>query len=277
MAVYQGHNSGGNHNYNAYIYDNCTWYLHFHKNFELAYVMEGQTELLRNGESFLLKPGQFALLLPHEFHGYRTPEHSRVWVGVFSADFVGSFAKMLENKRADKPVFTCEAPVLEFLRSFLLTSQPQEVLMLKSALYAVCSAFMQQVTLTDVSQDHGFVQRVLTYLSENFRKEATLEEFARLSGYTYHYVSRQFHRHFPMHFKQLLNIYRTEFARDQLLYTEESITRIALLSGYQNSRSFNRAFLAQMGMTPTEFRGSRVLPGPVTYPQQPIFRQPAKK
>ena len=270
MVIYQGHNSGGNHNYNAFFYDNCEWYLHFHKNFELAYVVEGQTEVLRNGEHFLLNAGDFALLLPHEFHGYRTPVHSRVWIGVFSADFVGGFAKMLENKRTNTPVFTCEAPVLDFLRQTLFVGQSRDVLMLKSALYAACSAFLRVVTLVDTPRDNGFVQRVLTYLSENFRWDASLDAFAELSGYTYHYVSRQFHRHFPMHFKQLLNIYRTEFARDQLLYTEQSITRIASLSGYQNSRSFNRAFLAQMGMTPTEFRSRRSLSAPVTYPPRPL-------
>lgn len=270
MAVYQGHNSGGNHNYNAFFYDNCEWYLHFHKNFELAYVVEGQTELLRNGESFLLNAGQFALLLPHEFHGYRTPEHSRVWIGVFSADFVGSFAKMLENKQADTPAFTCDALVLDFLRQTLFEGQTQDVLMLKSALYAVCSAFLRAVTLVDTPRDHGFIQRVLTYLSENFRRDASLEAFAELSGYTYHYVSRQFHRHFPMHFKQLLNIYRTEFAADQLLYADHSITRVASLSGFQNSRNFNRVFRAQMGMTPTEFRNSRSLSALVTYPERPL-------
>lgn len=270
MAVYQGHNSGGNHNYNAFFYDNCTWHLHFHKNFELAYVAEGQTELLRNGETFLLHTGEFALLFPHEFHGYRTPVTSRVWIGVFSADFVGSFAKMLENKRANTPVFTCDAPVLDFLRQYLITTEYRDVLMLKSSLYAVCSAFLQAVTLVDTPRDNGFVQRVLSYLAEHFRKEASLEEFARLSGYTYHYVSRQFHRYFPMHFKQLLNIYRTEFARDQLLYTDLSITRIAALSGFQNSRSFNRVFLGQMGMTPTQYRSHRSLTDPVTYTEKPL-------
>lgn len=270
MIVYQEHNSGGNHNYNGYFYRDCQWYLHFHKNYELAFVLEGQTELALNGRNFLLDAGSFALILPHELHAYRSPGHSHVWVAVFSADFVGSFARMMENKRAASPVFTCSTPVLAFLRQRLITEEKQDVLMMKSALYAVCSEFLRQAALEDAPRGPGFAEQAIAFVAENFQREITLQDLAQAFGYEYHYVSRQFHRHFSMHFKQFLNVYRTEFARDQLLHSDCSITEIALQAGFQNSRSFNRVFLEQMGMTPTQFRSRRQLNAPVSYQDQPI-------
>ena len=33
MIIHQEHNSLGNHNYNAFFYENCDWFYHFHKNY----------------------------------------------------------------------------------------------------------------------------------------------------------------------------------------------------------------------------------------------------
>ena len=270
MALYQQHNSGGNYNYNAYFYNDFQWYLHFHKNYELAYVLEGQTELTVSGQSYTLREKEFALILPHELHSYRTDGHSKVWVAVFSADFVGSFAQFMGHKRSDSPVFQCSGPVLSFLCSNLIIEQRQDVLMLKSALYAVCSEFVRQAPLEESDRDPGFAEKTLMFVSEHFTRDVTLKDLAESFGYEYHYASRQFHKHFPMHFKRFLNLYRTEFARDQLLYTENSITQIALLSGFQNSRSFNRAFLEQMGMTPSQYRSQGSVTHPVDFQQEPL-------
>lgn len=269
MVIYQGHNSGGDHNYNAFFYDNCEWYLHFHKNYELAYVLEGQVELTRNEEKFTLAAGESALLFPNEFHAYHTPEKSRVWIAVFSADYIASFAKMMENKQAKSPCFFCSEPVISFLQHSLITEKRQNIWMLKGALYAVCSEFSASANLQTVYKDENFARQTLDFFAAHFQDEVTMAELASSFGYEYHYVSRQFHRHFHMHFKQMLNIYRTEFARDQLLHTDRTVTDIALSSGFQNSRTFNRVFLEHTGMTPTQFR-SRKLSEPVQFLQEPL-------
>lgn len=269
MVIYQGHNSGGNHNYNAFFYDNCEWYLHFHKNIELAYVLDGTVELVQNGTTTTLKKGSFALILPHVMHSYRTPDSSRVWIAVFSGDYVPDFAKSIENKRAQQLSFVCEEPVLDFLRQYLITENTPDILMLKSALYAVCSAFLRTAQLQEISSNATFAQQAISYVSEQFQGDASLQEMAKKFGYEYHYASRQFHRQFNMNFRQFLNLFRTEFAQEQLLHTDLSITQIALAAGFQNSRTFNRVFLEQMGMTPTQFR-NRQLNTPVIFPSTPL-------
>lgn len=270
MVVYQRHNSGGSHNYNAFFYENCDWYPHFHKNFELAYVLEGSVELTQNATPVLLEQGSFALTPPHVIHSYHTPHTSRVWIAVFSADFVPDFAKQLEQKTAKPQGFSCEPTVLDFLMQHLITDARQDVLMLKSALYAVCSAFLHHVQLMERISDNGFSQQAIAYVSQHFQSDISLQSLADRFGYEYHYASRQFHQQFHMNFKQFLNMFRTEFAREQLLQTDLSVTQIALISGFQNSRTFNRVFLEQTGMTPSHFRSCQSLNTPVSYTQTPL-------
>ena len=103
-------------------------------------------------------------------------------------------------------------------------------------------------------KENSFIYDVISYMEQNFQKEISLATIAESLGYEYHYLSRQFHNHFHMNFKQFLNIYRIDFAMDQLLHTDSSITDIAHASGFQTVRTFNRAFLEQTGMTPSEFK-----------------------
>ena len=63
----------------TYIYDYNSWEfnsLHFHKNYEITYVLSGQVEMTLNGIKTLLSAGDFVLIFPNEFHAYRTPKAS---------------------------------------------------------------------------------------------------------------------------------------------------------------------------------------------------------
>lgn len=256
MIVHQQHNSLGNHTYNAFIYKNCEWFYHFHKNYELIYIFSGEVELTLDDKSYLLTQDTFALILPNEFHAYHTPESSLAWVGVFSADFVSEFDKLTQNKRASVPIFSCEKHIRDYLLKYLITEKTPDTLLLKSTLYACCREFANKVSLRDTKNENSFIGGILAYISENFREEITLATAAEALGYEYHYLSRRFHNHFHVNFKQFLNIYRADFAREQLIHTDAEITEIAYLSGFQTTRTFDRVFREQTGMTPSAFRNS---------------------
>ncbi len=254
MVVHQTHNSLGNYSYNAFIYDNCEWFYHFHKNYELVYVLAGAVEMTRSGKVFLLQEGTFALVLPNELHSYRTPDTSRVWVGVFSQDFVGEFDRMTRDKQAVDPRFTCKDVQRQYLLDGLITESPVELLAMKSLLYAACGSFLAQAELVETGGERDFVGKVTRYVEEHFAEDTTFNLLAEALGYEYHYLSRRFRQHFGMHFRRFLNMYRIEQAGQQLLYSAQSITDIAYGVGFQNLRTFNRVFIQHTGMTPTEFR-----------------------
>lgn len=254
MIVHQAHNSLGNFSYNAFFYDDCQWFYHFHKNFELIHVLSGQVELTLGGRLFCLEAGDYGLILPNELHSYRSPNGSRAWVGVFSADFVDGFDRLVKGKQAKDPRFRCEGALDGYLKALLITQEPPALLTMKSLLYGACGAFLAQVTLEEVTPGRDFLWEVTRYLTQNFREPVTFSKMAEALGYEYHYLSRQFHRHFGMSFRSLLNAYRLDEARRRLLSTDESITRIAFETGFQTVRTFNRAFVKEQGLTPSQFR-----------------------
>ena len=95
--------------------------------------------------------------------------------------------------------------------------------------------------------------QILEYVSQNFQEDISLQSIARALGYNYQYLSKIFNRTMNINFKTLVNHYRFEYARQQLLNNpEKSISEIAFESGFQSIRSFNRIYREISGSTPNQ-------------------------
>ena len=73
-------------------------------------------------------------------------------------------------------------------------------------------------------------------------------------GYEMHYLSRVFSANVKINLRRYINLYRVDAAKERLINSENGIAQIALESGFQSIRNFNRVFSASTGMTPVEYR-----------------------
>lgn len=255
MFFHQAFNSVGNHSYNAVFYENVFWDYHFHKNYELIYVLEGKVESIISDRSMLLEAGDFAICLSNEIHSYRSIGDSRAWVCVFSGDFVHSFDKVIEGKAGKEYRFRCSQPVMTYLKECLITETMPNLLRLKSCLYVICDEFLAQTELVDRSEKNlGLMNAISDYVSENYCKKITLAQIAEQLGYNYCYLSKAFHKIFRMSFASYMNTYRFGKACELLIETERSITDVAMESGFQSIRSFNEIFCQMAGVSPGKYR-----------------------
>ena len=255
MIFHQPHNSQSSHSYNAYIYQDLEFQPHFHRNFEVIYVFSGQVEVNINGRNTLLTAGDLAFCLSNEIHQYRTPEHSATWVGVFSGDFVPEFEKSIRGKTGRNCRFHCSESTLAYLKEHLFHAGPPDFYSLAASLYMLCGEYLRQITLTDRScREYALMNDTVDYISQNFRRRLTLAEVARALGYDHCYFSKIFHSAFGVCFSDYLNTCRFNAAAEALLTSNDSITAIALESGFQSIRSFNEVFRKKAGMTPAQYR-----------------------
>ena len=252
---YQMMNSIGNYRYELIIYEQFHFEYHLHRFLELAYVLEGELMATINGRECAIRAGEMAFIFPNFFHSYRTPQHSRVAMFIVSNEFLPSFTKKIENREADSYVFRPSQPVRNFFDSMLLDRETPNELQIKAAFYAVADAFLQSNALSEAKTDAGDVtHRMLSYVSENYRENITLKSMARDLGYDSHYLSRRFNAALNINFRHYLNLYRVDRACMLLHETDRDITSIALESGFQNLRSFNRAFLRVTNEQPAQYR-----------------------
>lgn len=249
---HQPHNSRGNFNFNAFIYSSTGYKDHFHRNFEVIFLLEGQVDITINGELHHLHPGDLALIAPWEIHSFTVDEKSRLWVGVFSKDFISKFAHKEEGRQFAP--FRCDAEAEEFLRTHLFREEEPPRYLLMACLYLICDQCLKHAKEKEHSEQSALRNLILHYVDEHYTEQITLQQAAEVLGYEYHYFSRLFHDCFEMNFRAFINIYRFDLASEMLSETEKEISDIAMESGFQSLRNFNRIFKTLSGNTPQDYR-----------------------
>ncbi|WP_286829402.1 MULTISPECIES: helix-turn-helix domain-containing protein [Kordiimonas] len=84
--------------------------------------------------------------------------------------------------------------------------------------------------------------------------ELTLGQLAAHMGMSRHLLSEVLNKGVGRSFYDYVNELRVAAASDILLQSEKSIIDAAFDAGFNNKASFNRAFKAQLGMTPSQYR-----------------------
>lgn len=257
MIFHQPLNSLSNYNYNIALYTDTIWNFHFHKNFELIYVLSGKVSCTVNNQNTILEKGDFGLCLPCDIHKYVPEKDSEYWVLVFSEDFVRFFSNQIRDKRATRFGFRCDKEVEMYVRHRIIKDKAPSILTLKSCLYALCEQYINCIKLEKKNNESmDFMSYIIDYISKNFSKNISLKTVAKLLGYNYNYMSRCFHNVFSMNFSDFVNVYRFEAAVDLLENTEKNIIDITYESGFQSVRTFNNYFKKTTGMTPSEYRNA---------------------
>ena len=240
------------YNYVPRIYNKCNFMPHFHKNFEMIYVESGMLDATIDGTSAVWTAGTIALLLPDQIHSFVSREPNKVWIGVFSADYVLEFAEFVDKKSAVSPVFTCDTRILELLKSQLFTAEVPDNFALKAWLYAACAEYSKCSELVPQKKSGSTIaHKILSYVSENFRENITLDSIAHELGYDKNYLSRCQHQIFHVNFRQLVNSYRLNCAKKLLHRRNTSIAEAALEAGFGNVRNFNRLWKDEYGKSPS--------------------------
>ena len=273
ISAHQKQNTTGGANYNVCTYRNCAFPPHFHKSFELAHLTRGSASFTVRDKTYPLQTGDFVMVLPFEAHAFSVGADGQLTVTVFSADLAGAFAQAVSGMQGETPVFRCSEAVCRFCAD---ASEPDtyagipdtaDLLRVQARLYAVCAEYLSAVRLRPRDRTTDALPRLLGYLEENFREDISVSRAARAIGYSERSLSAILRDTLQLSFRALLNQYRFEYASRMLRSGACSITDVALESGFQSVRTFNRVFRALGGQSPRQ--ALRTGPAPAALqPQQ---------
>lgn len=102
-------------------------------------------------------------------------------------------------------------------------------------------------TLNDLMQ-------VISYIDKNYAEQVNINELAKQFGFSYGYLARSFKKSFNVTIKQYITMERIEHCLSDLIYTNISITEIALNNGFPSLEAFNREFFQKYKITPLNYR-----------------------
>ncbi|MBR2650458.1 MAG: helix-turn-helix domain-containing protein [Clostridia bacterium] len=241
---------------------------HIHQFPEIILVLEGELEIIVDGRVELARAGDVIVVQPFRLHGFRTPRFCRMWMIVFSNDFISDFSE--ENELllyGERAVFTPSPEVLALLKHRMPYTLERLVLCdkaqyrrIKAALYAVYENYFSTASLTGSGESAyktEILSRVIAYLREHYSESVSLVGVARALGYNPEYISHCLSALRGMNFRALVNCLRLDKAKNLLITSDRTVVDIALECGFSCERSFHRVFREMSGMTPGEYRRIR--------------------
>ncbi|MBQ8814258.1 MAG: helix-turn-helix domain-containing protein [Lachnospiraceae bacterium] len=245
---------------------------HMHALVEFIYVTSGEMQLGFPDAVFLLHPGDFAVVFPCQIHNLTTlTEKADYTIAVCSKELSADFNDILFNQSTINPVIPAEmlpGDIRDLM--YELSSYEKKSLdnprLIKSIISLILARTLSLMNL-DTRSDHSestLVAQALNYVYTHFREELSLDTLARELGVSRYAVSRIFTSVVKVKFTLYVNSIRVDFAKQLLRNTSQSILDIALESGFETLRSFNRVFKSITGSTPLSYRKAKLTVSPGT-------------
>lgn len=98
------------------------------------------------------------------------------------------------------------------------------------------------------------LKKIFNFIEQNYRDSISLADIASVAGFTESYFCRFFKGATGRTLVEYLNEYRCHIARRRLENDSDSITEIALESGFSSVSYFSRTFKSYFGVSPNTYR-----------------------
>lgn len=101
------------------------------------------------------------------------------------------------------------------------------------------------------------ISLVMKYINENYDSDISVEELAKICGFSKPYFASTFKEIFGTTPKAYVNTLRIAKAKNLLEFTDTPLKTIAVSSGFKSLNTFFCAFKKSTDMTPSEYRNLR--------------------
>ncbi len=244
---------------------------HYHENFELLYLMNGNLSVMADSEHYDLKPGDMILINNNQKHSYIGDKNT--FIGRFSI----SYSMTVKLLKRNLVLFWCNSAVdnneaYRELRSVInqifirirgkesgrdiyiqgLYYQMLYILTNNFLLTPNDNRYQKQYNITD-----DRIEQIFQYIRLNFRNNITLQDLSEHLYLSPAYISKYIKKKCDISFLELLHSVRLGHASADLLYTDSSIIKIAMDNGFASLGAFNKVFLKAYKMPPAEFRRNK--------------------
>ena len=234
--------------------------LHVHEVVEIIAVTAGTALVSIGGEACRLDPGDVAVvfpLIPHSFD--EVGADTRGITAIFPPDIIPEYGGTFRGMVPDEPVLRagCAGP-----DSRLAVSRLQELSM--EADLPLCMAYLHLLLAGTIHSfryrpvydynERNLGARIIHYISDHACEDITLESAARALGISVSHLSHFFAQKMRINFRRFINAIRIEKARLLMRDPNLTLTVICGACGFNNMRTFRRAFLQEIGCLPSELQ-----------------------
>ena len=250
---YQNENFNGEYDFRSNFHNGWEMSANLHEYSEILYCKNGEGRVIINGETINIKTHELVWIPPNYIHRFDCP-NAEVICAVFSNDLIPLFFKALEGRHF-RVSSVCVEELAYFLDGFH-NLKKSDYLIVSGYLNLICAKVIKCSSFENPRYTDGVLyQKIISYVSENYTNDITLSQVAKMFGYNEKYLSYTLHDLTGVNFRQLLNFYRINHAKNLLSNSKnKNIGQIAMECGFGALNTFNREFKRVVGMTPRAYR-----------------------
>lgn len=250
---------------------------HLHYYVEIVYMREGTAKAFVDSDVFEVNAGELLIVFPNRIHRFEDLQYKNQYdLFIVNPDIVPELSSRLVSEMPQNPVIRDAyknerlislIKILSDAKNFPIAYRDS---LIKGYFLAFFAEVLDMLTMRSNKPDENQAMRtVIRYCSHNFTKDLSLtilEEELHLSKY---YISHLFGDKLGIRFNDYINSLRISEACRLLRISDMSITEIASASGFGTLRTFNRAFIKQIKMSPSEYKKNNrgTSPTSVSVPQ----------
>lgn len=254
---YEIFRDGSNSPYFKEVENNECW-LHFHRNMEMLYVVEGEMKGTISGKDYAFSADDIVFIPNYYSHTFSTPEYSKVIILVIPYDIANDFQDLFKNsqfahKLGDK-VFN--RSVLDILKLMQKHYDKNSLLFNKGCINSLIGLLMGNYQMIPICPNHNLnlIIDVLEYIDKNYYKKLTLSHLAQTFGYNKDYFSKVFNKCVGINLNAYINRIRIENALNIIKKNyNRNIVEISMECGFDSAATFYRTFQNFYHKTPLEY------------------------
>lgn len=232
---------------------------HFHSSLEIFCVESGEITLLIDYERHILRAGEICVIFPGQIHSYETQPkgNNRGFVLLLGSNLLGETFSELSGKIPECPICRVDSLHSDCVSAVRLLREggDGDYRIRKAYTGVFLARYLQNAELIVAEgESMDILYKLVYYMEKHFREDLSLEKIAGALFVSRYKLSRIFSNVFKMRFNDYLNGLRINLAMQLMDGGAGSLASVAYEVGFDNVRTFNRAFKKQCSMTPKEYR-----------------------
>lgn len=239
---------------------------HLHHHIELVYMLEGSSKAFIESQSYDLHAGDIFITFPNQIHHYQKVAEEKSIVLIFPPDICPEYKTIFTGYLPRSPLIkgSYNSKNLLFLFENIITQNEclssHSKFILKGYFLVLLGQLFEILDFDPVTSGQAdILKEILIYCSQHYMKDLKLQDLEKDLHISRYRISHLLNEKLHISFNDYINMLRISYACNIILSEDIKITSIAYLVGFNNPRSFNRAFLKHTGMTPKTYRASHII------------------
>lgn len=246
--------------------------LHWHRELEILYILNGHAVVHMDGEQYELNPLDAIVMDYAKIHEviYELPQTMGICIHVsrqllrrylMDSELLGIHCEGKHLTPEKQPHYE---ELCEYLKELTVlyvnqknTYQLKSTALILNILACLIEHFSEAMTKSASEAKVGNMERIeqiCDYVEHNYQREITLQEAADELGLNKEYFCRFFKQNTGNSFIRYVNQVRINHIYQDLLHTDEGVQEILERHGFYNQKLFYRMFKERYDCTPREAR-----------------------